>query len=107
MVEPEMAYATVEDAMELAERMIAFVVQRVLEKRTEELRVLERDLSKLENIRAPFPRITYDDAVKILKDNGSEIEWGGDFGGGDETVISARFDRPVMVHRYPTYVKAF
>jgi asparaginyl-tRNA synthetase len=107
MVEPEMAYATVEDAMELAERMIAFVVQRVLEKRTEELRVLERDLSKLENIRAPFPRITYDDAVKILKDNGSEIEWGGDFGGGDETVISARFDRPVMVHRYPTSVKAF
>jgi asparaginyl-tRNA synthetase len=107
MVEPEMAFATVEDAMDLAERMISFVVQRVLENRSEELRALERDVTKLQSIKAPFPRITYDEAVDLLKKNGSEIEWGGDFGGGDETVISQQFDRPVMVHRYPSAIKAF
>ena len=107
MVEPEVAYATVEDIMDLAEQMISFVVQRVVEKRQPELKALERDIAKLANIKAPFPRITYDEAVDILKKSGSEIEWGGDFGGGDETIISQQFDKPVMVHRYPTAIKAF
>src|SRR5215471_6043293 len=107
MVEPEVAYATVEDMMDLAEQMISFVVGRVLEKRREELKVLERDISKLERIVPPFPRISYDDAIEILRKNGSDIQWGGDFGGGDETIISQQFDRPVMVHRYPSAIKAF
>ncbi len=107
MVEPEVAYATVEDTMDLAERMIAFMVQRVLERRREELKVLERDVSKLEKITLPFPRITYDEAIQILQKNGSEIQWGGDFGGGDETIISNQFEKPVMVHRYPASIKAF
>jgi len=107
MVEPEVAYATVEDTMDLAEQMIAFVVQRVLSKRTEELKALERDITKLEKITLPFPRITYDEAIQILQKSGSEIQWGSDFGGGDETVISQQFDKPVMVHRYPAAVKAF
>ena len=107
MVEPEVAYATVEDMMDLSERMISFVVQRVLERRSEELKSLERDVSKLEKVSPPFPRISYDEAVKILQQNGSEIQWGGDFGGGDETIISQQFDKPVMVHRYPSAIKAF
>jgi asparaginyl-tRNA synthetase len=107
MVEPEVAYATVDDIMDLAEQMISFVVQRVVEKRKSELKALERDIAKLENIKPPFPRISYDEAVDILKKSGSEIEWGGDFGGGDETVISQQFDKPVMVHRYPSAIKAF
>src|SRR5204862_5632583 len=107
MVEPEMAYATVEDAMDLAERMLSFVVARVLENRREELKALERDVAKLEKIQLPFPRISYDEAIEILKKSGSEIQWGSDFGGGDETVISQQFDRPVMVHRYPSAIKAF
>lgn len=107
MVEPEVAYATVEDVMDLAEQMISFMVKRVLEKRGAELKVLERDISRLEKITPPFPRITYDEAVDILRRNGSEIQWGGDFGGTDETIISQQFDKPVMVHRYPTAIKAF
>jgi len=107
MVEPEVAYATVDDMMDLAEKMLCFVVQRVLEKRQTELKALERDLSKLEKITSPFPRITYDEAVAMLKKSGSEIQWGGDFGGGDETIISQHFEKPVLVHRYPTAIKAF
>ncbi len=107
MVEPEVAYATVDDVMDLAERMITFVVRRVLERRSTELKSIERDLSKLENIAPPFPRISYDEAVEILKKHGSEIQWGGDFGGGDETILSEQFDKPVMVHRYPSAIKAF
>ena len=107
MVEPEVAYATVEDMMDLAERMITFVVQRCLVRRSEELKALERDLSKLEKVSVPFPRISYDEAVALLQKHGSEIQWGSDFGGGDETIISQQFDKPVMVHRYPTAVKAF
>ena len=107
MVEPEVAYATVDDMMDLAERMITFVVQRCLERRSNELKALERDLSKLEKVSMPFPRISYDEAVQLLQKLGSEIQWGGDFGGGDETIISQQFDKPVMVHRYPTAVKAF
>src|ERR1019366_2806840 len=107
MVEPEMAYATIEDVKQLAEEMVVFVVGRVLENRRPELAVLEREVSKLEAIRAPFPRMSYDEAVKILQTKGSEITWGGDFGGGDETLLSEGFDRPLMVDRYPTAIKAF
>jgi asparaginyl-tRNA synthetase len=91
----------------LAEGLIVSVVGRVLENRREELKVLERDVSKLECVKAPFPRISYDEAVKRLQAKGSEIQWGGDFGGTDETLIGEDFDRPVMVDRYPTAIKAF
>jgi asparaginyl-tRNA synthetase len=107
MVEPEMAYATLEDVKQVAEELICFVVGRVLENRRAELAVLERDLSKLEAIQPPFPRISYDQAVETLQRKGSEIAWGGDFGGADETLLSEEYDRPLMVDRYPTQVKAF
>ncbi|HEX3702834.1 MAG TPA: asparagine--tRNA ligase [Vicinamibacterales bacterium] len=107
MVEPEMAYADLEDVMELAEGLVVSVVARVLDKRRHELSVLERDTSKLESVQSPFPRISYDEAVKRLQVKGLPIEWGGDFGGPDETAISQEFDRPVMVHRYPSAIKAF
>ncbi|HEY4672508.1 MAG TPA: asparagine--tRNA ligase [Gemmatimonadaceae bacterium] len=107
MVEPEMAYATLDDVMDLAEALVASVVQRVLEHRKTELKVLERDTSKLESVKTPFPRISYDDATKLLKEKGLPFEWGGDFGAPDETAISESFDRPVCVHRYPSAVKAF
>jgi asparaginyl-tRNA synthetase len=107
MVEPEMAYAGLDDVMNLAEDMIVAIVERVLEKRRRELTILERDLSKLEAVRKPFPRVSYDDAVKTLQGKGLPIEWGGDFGGPDETTLSEGFDRPVMVHRYPSAIKAF
>jgi asparaginyl-tRNA synthetase len=107
MVEPEMAYADLEEVKRVAEEMVVFVVHRVLENRRQELKELERDVSKLEAIQAPFPRMSYDEAVKILKEAGSEIEWGSDFGGTDETILGERSDRPLMVDRYPTAVKAF
>jgi asparaginyl-tRNA synthetase len=107
MVEPEMAYAGLDDVMNLAEDLIVAVVARVLEKRRQELKVLERDISKLESVQKPFPRITYDDAVKTLQARGLAIEWGGDFGGPDETTLSEQYDRPVLVHRYPSAIKPF
>jgi asparaginyl-tRNA synthetase len=107
MVEPEMAYATLDDVMDLAEAMVVEVVGRVLDKRKAELKTLERDTTKLESVQAPFPRISYDEAVERLKAKGQPFEWGGDLGGTDETVLSEEFDRPVMVHRYPAAVKAF
>jgi asparaginyl-tRNA synthetase len=107
MVEPEMAYADLNDIMELAEDLVVSVVGRVLEKRRRELTVLERDVSKLEAVRKPFPRISYDEAVTTLKAKGLPIEWGGDFGGPDETALSEQYDRPLMVHRYPSAIKAF
>jgi asparaginyl-tRNA synthetase len=107
MVEPEVAYAELEDTMELAEGLICFIVERVLQKRRNELEALERDVSRLEAITRPFPRLSYDDAVKTLKAAGSEIEWGGDFGGTDETMLSEQYTQPVMVHRYPSQIKAF
>jgi asparaginyl-tRNA synthetase len=107
MVEPEMAYAGLDDVMNLAEDLIVSVVARVLDKRQRELKVLERDVTKLENVQKPFPRITYDEAVKTLQGKGLQIEWGGDFGGPDETMLSEQYDRPVLVHRYPSAVKPF
>ncbi len=107
MVEPEMAYAGLDDVMDLAEDLVVSVVGRVLERRARELKVLERDTSKLEAVLEPFPRISYDDAVRLLQEKGQPIQWGGDFGGPDETTLSEQFDRPVMIHRYPAAVKAF
>ena len=107
MVEPEVAFATLEDVMVLAEEFITSIVQNVLKNRKTELQALERDISKLEQIAPPFPRIPYDEAVKNLQSHGSEIQWGNDFGGADETILSQQFERPVMVHRYPAQVKAF
>jgi asparaginyl-tRNA synthetase len=107
MVEPEVAFAHLEDAMVLGEELVAFVVERVLEFRRPELQTLGRNVPNLEKIKLPFPRLSYDDAVKMLQQKGSEIQWGGDFGGADETLISENFDRPVLVHRYPSQVKAF
>jgi len=107
MVEPEMAYADLNDVMNLAEDMVVEVVGRVVDKRRRELTILERDITKLEAVQKPFPRISYDEAVSQLRDKGLPIEWGGDFGGPDETMLSEQFDRPVMVHRYPAAVKPF
>jgi len=107
MVEPEMAYATLEDVKRVAEEMILFIVGRVLENRQPELKTLERDVAKLEAVQPPFPRLSYDEAVKILQEHGSEIQWGGDFGGADETILTQQFDRPIMVDRYPSAIKAF
>jgi asparaginyl-tRNA synthetase len=113
MVEPEIAYAELDDVMDLAEGLISFVVKRCLERRRVDLQTIGRDLSKLEKIEPPFPRISYDDAVKNLQEGHAKgaletkFEWGGDLGSPDETYLSAQFDKPVMVHRYPAKVKAF
>ncbi|MFQ5637091.1 MAG: asparagine--tRNA ligase [bacterium] len=107
MIEPEVAYLDLDGAMDLAEKCIEYVVQRVLENKQDELKTLERDTRLLEKVRKPFPRITYDEAAAILKSQDVEFELGGDFGGGDETIISEQFDRPVLVHRYPAEIKAF
>jgi len=113
MVEPEVAYAELDDVMDLAEGLISFIVKRCLEKRRVDLQTIGRDISKLEKIEPPFPRISYDDAVKNLQEGHAKgaleakFEWGGDLGSPDETYLSAQFDKPVMVHRYPAKVKAF
>ena len=113
MVEPEMAFAGLDELMTLAENFIAFIVDRVLTRRAADLQVIGRDVAKLQTIRAPFPRITYDEAVQMLNDAHAAgtleqpFEYGNDFGSPDETYISSQFDRPVMVHRYPAAVKAF
>ena len=107
MVEPEMAYATLDDVKRVGEELVVFVVGRVLENRRAELAELERDTSKLESVLAPFPRMSYDDAVVALQKKGSEIQWGGDFGNTDETLITEGLDRPLIVDRFPTEIKAF
>ena len=113
MVEPEVAYLQLDGLMELAEQFITSLVTRCLEKRRPELETIGRDIAKLEKIATPFPRITYDDAVKMLQEGHAKglvenrFEYGGDFGSPDETYISSQFDRPVMIHRYPAAVKAF
>jgi asparaginyl-tRNA synthetase len=113
MVEPEVAYADLDDLMDLAEGLISFIVKRCLERRRVDLQTIGRDVSKLEKIAPPFPRISYDEAVKTLQEGHakgaleSKFEWGGDLGSPDETYLSAQFEKPVMVHRYPAKVKAF
>lgn len=107
MIEPEMAWAGLEDVMSLAEGFISYIVAQVLANRQEELKVLERDTARLEKTVPPFPRLSYDEAARMLEGAGTEFVPGGDFGGTDETIISEKFDRPVMVHRYPLQVKAF
>jgi asparaginyl-tRNA synthetase len=107
MVEPEVAFNDLADNMELAEEFLEHIVTSVLKHRSTELKTLERDTRLLGNVRKPLPKITYGEAVEILKKKGSAFEWGGDFGGADETIISAEFDRPVIVHRYPAAIKAF
>lgn len=113
MIEPEVAYAGLDDLMVLAENFISYIVQRVLERRSADLKVIGRDISKLETIKAPFPRLSYDDAAKMLDEAFAKglieqkFEYGNDFGSPDETYLSSQFDRPVMVHRYPASVKAF
>jgi asparaginyl-tRNA synthetase len=107
MVEPEMAFAHLEDAVKVAQDMICSVVARVLETRSEELKTLERDTSKLANVVAPFPWLHYDDAIELIQSKGSPTQWGSDFGGTDETLIAEAYDRPVVVHRFPAAIKAF
>lgn len=107
MVEPEVAFNDLNDDMDLAEDFLEYIVQNVLKDCEKELKVLERNTTLLQNVKAPLPRISYDEAVEILRKKGINFEWGNDLGGTDETVISELFDRPVMVHRYPSQVKAF
>ena len=113
MVEPEVAYATLDDVMDLAEGLLSFLVKRALEKRRSDLQTIGRDLAKLEKIEPPFPRITYDEAVQKLQDGftsgklETKFEWGGDLGSPDETYLSSQYERPLMIHRYPASVKAF
>ncbi len=107
MVEPEMAFCDLEENMRVQEEMLSYVVGRVLTNRKAELQVLERDLSRLERIKPPFPRLSYDEAVEILRQSGVDFEWGNDFGAPDETILAERHELPVFVHRYPSQCKAF
>ncbi len=108
MVEPEWAYGTLDDYMRVSEEMVSYIVQTVLNERARELEIVERDLEPLKRVIPPFPRISYDDAVNILKEKGDpNFKWGDDFGAPDETTISEQFDKPVFVHHYPTEMKAF
>ena len=107
MVEPEMAYVDLDENMTWAENLVGFIIERVLENCIQELSVLERDLGTLKSITPPFPRITYDEAAKLLKDKGSDFQYGNDFGAPDETLLSEQFDKPLMIHRWPADIKAF
>jgi len=107
MVEPEMAYVDLAGCMEVEEQFVSHIVQTVLQNCAEELKVLGRDTSRLQKVLPPFPRITYDEAVKLLNEKGIEFKWGDDFGAPHETAIGENFDRPVFVHHYPTAFKAF
>lgn len=113
MVEPEVAYATYEDMMDLGEQMITYIVSRVLNDRRLELDTLERDITKLEAVASPFPRLHYDDAVKMLQEGHAKgelennFDWGGDFGSPDETYLSSQFGKPIWVHHFPAAIKGF
>jgi asparaginyl-tRNA synthetase len=107
MIEPEVAWADLEDIMNLAQSYVAYLVERCLERRMEELKRLERDVSKLESVKAPFPRLHYDEAIALLQSKGREVKWGDDFGAPDETAVGESHDRPVIVHHYPSAIKAF
>jgi asparaginyl-tRNA synthetase len=107
MLEPEAAYARLEDMMLLGEGLVSATVQSVLQNRARELATLQRDTAKLATVKPPFPRISYTEAIEILQKQGNPAKWGDDFGGDEETILSSQFDRPVMVHRYPSAIKAF
>lgn len=107
MIEPEVAFMELDEDMDLAEDFVDFIVQRILERCERELTFLERDLDALRKVKKPYPRMSYDEAVEALGKAGVAFEWGGDFGGDDETVLSKQFETPVLVHRYPHEVKAF
>ncbi len=107
MLEPEAAYAHLEDMMALGEGLVSHMVQSTLKNRAVELETLKRDTAKLARVVPPFPRISYDDAIGLLQKQGNPAKWGDDFGGDEETILSSQFDRPVMVHHYPTAIKAF
>jgi asparaginyl-tRNA synthetase len=107
MLEPEASYAHLEDMMQLGEGLVSAVVQSVVKNRARELATIQRDVAKLEKIVPPFPRVTYDDAIKVLQKAGNPAKWGDDFGGDEETIISKEFDKPVIIHRYPSAMKAF
>ena len=107
MVEPEMAYVDLDENMTWAENLVGYIVDKVLKKCIPEFEVLERDIKKLEAIVPPFPRMTYDEASEILKNNGSDFQYGSDFGAPEETLLSAQFDNPIMIHRWPADIKAF
>ena len=107
MVEPEMAYCDLDGNMDWAEKLVVYIIDAVLNNCQNELKVLERDITKLEAVVPPFPRITYDEAAKILKEHRDGFEYGKDLGGTDETVLSDRFEKPVMIHRWPADIKAF
>jgi asparaginyl-tRNA synthetase len=107
MLEPEAAYAELADMMDLGEGLVSAIVQGVVKNKSRELETLKRDISRLENIKPPFPRITYEEAIGVLQKGGNPAKFGDDFGGDEETIISSSFDRPVMVHHYPAAIKAF
>lgn len=107
MLEPELAFATLDDLMKLGEELVGYIVEKALERRRPELATLERDTKKLENIKLPFYRLSYDEALKRLHQKGSSLPWGEDLGGADETALSEEFDKPVIIHRYPAKAKAF
>ena len=107
MVEPEIAYCNIDEDMDWAERLILSIIERVLENRKNELEVLERDLEKLKQIKAPFPRVSYTECVDLLNKGGIDFKWGDDFGAPEETFIGEQYNQPVMVHRFPSAIKAF
>ncbi len=107
MVEPEIAYCDIDEDMDWAEKLINFIIKRVLKNKRVELDILERDISKLENIKSPFPRISYTECVDLLNKAGIDFTWGDDFGAPEETFIGEQFNQPVIVHRFPTAIKAF
>ncbi len=107
MLEPEGAYVELDEAMTLGEGLVSAIVQSVLKNKPRELETLKRDTTKLQNVKPPFPRISYEDAIKVLQKHGNPAKFGDDIGGDEETIISNEFDRPVLVHRYPASIKAF
>jgi len=107
MVEPEVAFLDLQGNMELIEDFVSYIVQRVIENKKDELEILERDISRIKNVKPPFPKISYSDAVNLLHKKGNNLLWGEDFGGDEETLISEEYDRPVFVYKYPKECKAF
>lgn len=107
MIEPEVAFLTFEENLAMQEGMVTYIVEQVLKNRMADLKTLERDIAPLQNVKAPFPRVSYDEAIAKLQELGHDIAWGSDFGAPDETVLTKLYDRPIFVHRFPAKIKAF